>query len=149
MLNSKACQRSVPAGPPWGSARELSLSPPTWGGGPPPHFWLRGGWRHHASFSGYGRYYCGVAATWNGWFLTIWVSASTPFIHTGGPRRGRSFRRRLRQWCRWHGTWNVEMTSYVYIVPSEYVTARLHRHWGRHRLCPVDLATVIHQVPDS
>jgi hypothetical protein len=53
-----------------GGRPESSLSPPTWGGGPPPHFWLRGGWRHHASFSGYGRYYWDVAATWNGWFLT-------------------------------------------------------------------------------
>ncbi len=62
-----------------------------------------------------------------------------PFIHTGGPRRGRSFRRRLCQWHRWHGTWNVEMTSYVYVAASEYVTAPLRRHWGRHWLRPVDL----------
>ncbi len=48
--------------------RALSLSAHM-GGGPPPHLWLRGGWRHHASFSGYTRYYWDVAATWNGWFL--------------------------------------------------------------------------------
>jgi hypothetical protein len=60
---------SVAAGPPWGSARELSLSAHM-GGGPPPHFWLRGGWRHHATLSGYVRYYWDVGATWNGWFLT-------------------------------------------------------------------------------
>ncbi len=36
-----------------------------------------------------------------------------PSLHTGGPRRGRSFRRRLRRWCRWHGYRSVEMTSYV------------------------------------
>ncbi len=36
-----------------------------------------------------------------------------PSLHTGGPRRGRSFRRRLRQWCRWHGSRGVETTSYV------------------------------------
>ncbi len=51
-----------------------------------------------------------------------------PSLHTGGPRRGRSFRRRLRRWCRWHGSWSVEMTSYVYVVASEYPTARLRRH---------------------
>jgi hypothetical protein len=33
---------SVATGPPWGSARELSLSAHM-GGGPPPHSWLRGG----------------------------------------------------------------------------------------------------------
>jgi hypothetical protein len=48
-----------------------------------------------------------------------------PFIHTGGPHRGRSFHCRLRQWRRWHGSWSVEMTSYIYVVASEYVTARL------------------------
>ncbi len=48
-----------------------------------------------------------------------------PFIHTGGPRHGRSFRCLLRQWHWWHGSWSVEMTSYVYVVASEYVTARL------------------------
>ncbi len=53
-----------------------------------------------------------------------------PSFHTGGPRRGRSFRHRLRQWCRWHGFRSVEMTSYVYVVASEYVTARLRRHEG-------------------
>ncbi len=55
-----------------------------------------------------------------------------PFLHTGGPRRGRSFRRRLRWWRRWHGSRSVEMASYVYVyvVASEYVTARLRRHKG-------------------
>ncbi len=48
-----------------------------------------------------------------------------PFIHTGGPHRGHSFRRRLRQWRRWHGSWNVEMTSYVYVFASECVTVQL------------------------
>ena len=51
-----------------------------------------------------------------------------PSLHTGGPRRGRSFRRRLHRWCRWHGSRSVEMTSYVYVVASEYLTARLRRH---------------------
>jgi hypothetical protein len=51
-----------------------------------------------------------------------------PFIYTGGPRRGPSFRCRLRQWRRWHGSRSVEMASYVYGVASEYVTARLCRH---------------------
>ncbi len=45
-----------------------------------------------------------------------------PSLHTGGPRRGRSFRRRLRRWCRWH--------------------ADTRKHWLR----PVGLATVIRQV---
>jgi hypothetical protein len=51
-----------------------------------------------------------------------------PSLHTGGPLRGRSFLRRLRRWCRWHGYRSVEMTSYVYVVASEYPTARLRRH---------------------
>ncbi len=51
-----------------------------------------------------------------------------PSLHTGGPRRGRSFRRRLRRWRQCHGSRSVEMTSYV--VASEYVTAWLRRHEG-------------------
>ncbi len=47
-----------------------------------------------------------------------------PSLHTGGPRRGHSFRRRLRRWSRWHGSRSVEMMSYV------VVTARLLRHEG-------------------
>ncbi len=57
----------VAAGPPWGSARELSLSPLTRRGDPPPS-WPRGGWRHHAIFLEYSWFYCGVTATGNGWF---------------------------------------------------------------------------------
>jgi hypothetical protein len=53
-----------------------------------------------------------------------------PFLHTGGPRWGRSFRRRLRRWSRWHGSRSMEMTSYVYVVASEYATVRLRRHEG-------------------
>jgi hypothetical protein len=71
-----------------------------------------------------------------------------PFIHTGGPRRGRSFRRCLRQWRRWHGSWVVEMTSYVYVFASEYVTARLRPTLRETSARPVDLATVIRHVPD-
>jgi hypothetical protein len=59
-----------------------------------------------------------------------------PSLHTGCPRRGRSFRRRLRRWCWWHGYWSVERTSYVYVVASEYVAARLRRHWGRIDYAP-------------
>jgi hypothetical protein len=51
-----------------------------------------------------------------------------PFIHTGGPRRGHSIRRCLRRWCWWHGSWSVEMMSYVYVVATEYVPAQLRRH---------------------
>ncbi len=58
------CQTAVGAG-----QRALSLSVHM-AGGPPPHSWPGRGWRHHAILSGYGRYYCGVSAAWNGWFLT-------------------------------------------------------------------------------
>jgi hypothetical protein len=68
-----------------------------------------------------------------------------PSLHTGGPRRGHSFRHRLHRWRWWYGSWSVEMTSYLYVGASEYVTARLRRH-GEDQLCPVDLATVIRQV---
>jgi hypothetical protein len=53
-----------------------------------------------------------------------------PFFHTGGPRHWRSFRRRLHRWRQWHGSWSVEKASYVYVyvVASEYATARLRRH---------------------
>jgi hypothetical protein len=51
-----------------------------------------------------------------------------PSLHTGGPRRRRSFRPCLRRWHRWHGSRSVEMTWYV--VASENVTARLRRHEG-------------------
>jgi len=50
-----------------------------------------------------------------------------PSLHTGGPCRGRSFRRRLRRWCRWHGSRSVEELT-LYVIASEYVTARLRRH---------------------
>jgi hypothetical protein len=53
-----------------------------------------------------------------------------PSLHTGGPRRGRSFCCRRRRWRQWHGSWSMEMMSYVYVVASEYVTARLRRHEG-------------------
>jgi hypothetical protein len=60
---------SVAAGPPWGSARELSLSPLTWGGDPLPISGPgEGDVITPASFSGYIRYYWDVSATWNGWF---------------------------------------------------------------------------------
>ncbi len=48
-----------------------------------------------------------------------------PSLHTGGPCRGRSFRCRLRRWRWWYGSWSVEMTLYLYVGASEYVTARL------------------------
>ncbi len=51
-----------------------------------------------------------------------------PSLHTGGLRRGRSFRRRLRRWRRWHGSRSVETT--LYVVASEYVTAWPRRHEG-------------------
>ncbi len=59
--------------------RALSLSAHM-AGGPPPHSWPQGGWRHHASSSEYSQYYWDVAAAWNRWFLTIWERASTPSL---------------------------------------------------------------------
>jgi hypothetical protein len=59
-----------------------------------------------------------------------------PSLHTGGPRRGRSFRRRLRRWCWWHGYRDMEMAPYLYVVASEYVAARPRRHWGRIGYAP-------------
>ncbi len=52
-----------------------------------------------------------------------------PSLHTGGLRRGRSFRRRLSPvvsvaWIR-----SVEELT-LYVIASEYVTARLRRHEG-------------------
>jgi hypothetical protein len=76
----------------------------------------------------FSRYYCGVAATGNGWFLTIRERASTPpftqevlvagalsaAAAAAGGVGGMDF-----------GAWR---TSYEYVVASEYVTARLRRH---------------------
>ncbi len=56
--------------------RALSLSAHT--AGDPPPSWPRGGWRHYAILLENSWYYCGIAATGNGWFLTIQESASTP-----------------------------------------------------------------------
>jgi hypothetical protein len=103
---------TVAAGPPWGSARELSLSAHM-AGGPPPLLapgrvtsprQLIGVWPVLL-----GRRCCVERVVFNHLRESL-----NPFIHTG-PRRGRSFRRRLRQWCRWHGTWNVEAASHVYV----------------------------------
>jgi hypothetical protein len=120
---------SVAAGPPWGSARELSLPPLTWQGDPPPPLLALG----RVTSSPYSWSIAGTTVTsllrGTGGFNHPRESLN-PSLHTGGPRRGRSFRRRLCRWCRWHGSWSVEMTSYTYVVASEYVTARLHRHWG-------------------
>jgi hypothetical protein len=119
---------SVAAAPPWGSARELSLSPLTRRGTPPPPGPGEGGVTAPYSWS-----IAGTTATsllrGTGGFNHPRESLN-PSLHTGGPCRGRSFRRRLRRWCWWHGLWSVEMTSYVYVVASEYVAARLRRHWG-------------------
>ncbi len=71
---------SVAAGPPWGSARELSLFAHTVGGTPPPS-WPRGGWRHHAIFVEFSWYYCGVAATGNGWFFNHPRESLNPSLH--------------------------------------------------------------------
>jgi hypothetical protein len=68
-----------------------------------------------------------------------------PSLHTGGPHRGRSFRRRLRQWRRWHGSWSVEMMSYLYVAPLN-TSQRGYADTGEDQLRPVDLATVIRQV---
>jgi hypothetical protein len=117
---------SVAAGPPWGSARELSLSPLTRRGTPPPPGPGEGDVTTPYSWR--------IAGTTVGSLLRGTGGFNhpreclNPSLHTGGPRRGRSFRRRLHRWCRWHGSRSVEMTSYVYVVASEYLTARLRRH---------------------
>jgi hypothetical protein len=121
----KRSKISVAAGPPWGSARELSLSPHTRRGDPPPPGPGEGG-----VTTPYSRSRAGTTGTsllrGSGGFSSNHLSESlNPFIHTGGPRRGRSFRRRLRRWRRWHGYWSVELTSDVYVVTSENVSARL------------------------
>ncbi len=118
--------RSVAAGPPWGSARELSLSLLTRRGDPPPPGPGEGGVTTPYSWS-----IAGITVT----SLLRGTGGSNhlreslnPSFHTGGLRRGRSFRCRLRRWRRWYGSRSVEMTSYV--VTSEYVTARPRRHEG-------------------
>ncbi len=121
--------KTVAAGPPWGSARELSLSLRSHGGGtPPPPGPGEGGvttpYSRKIAGSTVGSLLRGTGG------FNHPRERLNPSLHTGGPRRGRSFRCRLRRWCRWHGSWSVEMTSfvYVYIVASEYPTARLCRH---------------------
>jgi hypothetical protein len=135
---------SVAAGPLWESARELSLSPLTRRGDPPTPGPGEGGITTPSYWSIAGATVASLLRGTGG--FNHLSECLNPFIHTGGPRRGRSFRRRPRWWRRWHGYRSVEMASYMYVVSSEYVTARLRRHWGRHWLRPVGLATVIRQV---
>ncbi len=52
-----------------------------------------------------------------------------PSLHTGGLCRGRSFRRRLRRWCRWHGSRGVEELT-LYVIASEYVTRLFLKAWN-------------------
>ncbi len=110
-----------------GSARELSLSPLTRGGDPPPP----PGPGEGDATSPYSWSIAGTTATTllrgMGGFNHLSVSLN-PSLHTGGPRCGRSFRRRLRRWCWWHGSRSVEMATYLYVVASEYVAARPRRH---------------------
>jgi hypothetical protein len=117
---------SVAAGPPWGSARDLSLSAHTAGGPPPllaPGRVVSARHTLGVKLILLGRRCCGDQVVFNHLRESL-----IPSLHTGGPRRGRSFRRRLRRWRRWHGSRSVEMTSYLYVVASEYVTARLRQH---------------------
>jgi hypothetical protein len=120
-INNHFLNNSVAAWPPWGSARELSLSVHM-AGGPPPHSWPWGGWRHHVTA---GTTVASLLHGMGGFSPNHLSESLNPFIHTGGPHRRRSFHRRLRQWHRWHGSWNVETTLYMYFFASEYVTARL------------------------
>ncbi len=113
----------------WGSARELSLSAHMGGGDPLPTSGSGKGDVITPAFRGMSGTTVTSLLRGTGGFKPNHLSESlNPFIHTGGPRCGRSFRSRLRQWHRWHESWSVEMTSYVYVFASEYVTARLHRH---------------------
>jgi hypothetical protein len=135
---------SVAAGPPWGSARELSLSPLTRRGDPPP----TPGPGEGGVSSPYSRSIANTTVTsllrGTGGFNHPRESLNLS-LHTGGPRRGRSFRRRLRRWRRWHGSWSVEMTSYLYVAPLN-MSQRGYADTGKDQLRPVDLATVIRQV---
>jgi hypothetical protein len=92
--------------------RALSLSAHT-AGGPPPHSWPGEG----GVSSPYSRSIAYTTVTsllrGTGGFYHLRESLN-PSLHTGGPRRGPSFRRRLR---RWHGSRSVEMTSYLYVAP--------------------------------
>jgi hypothetical protein len=116
---------TVAAGPPWGSARELSLSAHTAGDPPPPPGPGEGDVITPYSWSIAGITVMSLLRGTGG--VNRPRESLNPSLHTGGLRRGRSFRRCLRRWRRWHGSWSVEMTSYV---ASEYVTARPRRHEG-------------------
>jgi hypothetical protein len=102
-----------------GGRPESSLSPLTWGGAPSP---LLAPGRVTSSRQLFGVYpvllgrRCYVERV----VFNHLSESLNPFI--------RSFRRRLRRWCWWHGFWSVETTSYVYVIASEYVSARLRRH---------------------
>ncbi len=117
---------TVAARPPWGSARELSLSPLTRRGDPSPPGPGEGGFTTPYFWSIAGTTVASLLRGTGGFNHPR--ESLNPFLHTGGPRRGRSFRRRLRWWRRWHGSRSVELTSYVYVIASEYATARLRRH---------------------
>jgi hypothetical protein len=123
--------------------RALSLSAHMAGGPPPPP-----GPGEGDATSPFSRSIAGTTATsllrGTGGFNHLSVSLN-PSLHTGDPRRGRSFRCRLRRWCWWHGSRSVEMATYLYVVPLN-TSQRGHADTGKDRLRPVGLATVIRQV---
>ncbi len=86
----------VAAGPLWGSARELSLSPLTWQGDPPPTPGPGEGGVTTPSYWSIADTTVASLLRGTGGFNHLSESLN-PFNHTRGPRRGRSFRRRLRQ----------------------------------------------------
>jgi hypothetical protein len=119
---SSCCQTAMGV-----SQRALSLSAHTAGGPPPPPSPGEGGVTTPYSWSIAGTTVMSLPRGTGGFNHPR--ESLNPSLHTGGPRRGRSFRRRLRRWCRWHGSQSVEeLTSYV--IASAYVTARLCRHEG-------------------
>jgi hypothetical protein len=108
-----------------GGRPESSLSPLTRRGGPPPPGPREGGFTSLFFWSIAGSTVASLLRGAGGFNHP--KESLNPSLHTGGPRRGRSFRR-LRRWRQCHGSQSMEMTSYVYVIASEFVTARLRRH---------------------
>jgi hypothetical protein len=120
-VNGSCCRTAVGVG-----QRALFLSAHTAGGPPPPPGPGEGGVTTPYSWSIAGTTVASLLRGTGGFNHPR--KSLNPSFHTGGPRRWRSFRRRLGRWRRWRGSQSVEMTSYVYVVASEYATARLRRH---------------------
>jgi hypothetical protein len=123
--------------------RALSFSAHT-AGGPPPS-WPWGGWRHHAIFLEFSWFYCGVAATGNGWFLTIRERASTPpftqEVLVAGALSAAPFASGVGGMD--HGAWRWRRTC---TSSPPNMPQRSFANTREHQLRPGGLATVIRQV---